>query len=160
METQDIQSKNAFAVLGDMAKDGNPKEKKEVSHPTKELNAPDKMETQQMEIVEEEEDEEMELGELDLDAIEAECGEKGKGYVSRQKNELLQEAIIKARDQSNLGIDPDPQTGNKQKYPEEEQRRGRKTNKQRNAEVGVKLIESGQYPMIKVAFSEVSKVYQ
>ena len=113
-----------------------------------------------MEIVEEEEDEEMELGELDLDAIEAECGKKGKGYVPKRQIELLQEAIIKDGAHPNLGIVPDPQKGNKRKSPKEEQRRGRKTNKQRIAEVGVKLIESGQYPTITMAFSEVSKVYQ
>ena len=113
-----------------------------------------------MEIVEEEEDEEMELGELDLDVIEVECGKKGKGYVPRRQIELLREAIIKAWAHPNLGIDPDPQKGNKRKSLEEEQRRGRKTNKQRIAEVGVKLIESGQYPMISATFFEVSKVYQ
>ena len=113
-----------------------------------------------MEIVEEEEDEEMELGELDLDAIEAECGKKGKCYVTRQQIKLLMETIIKAEAQMNLRIDLDPQKGNKRKSPEEEQHRGRKTNKKCIAEVGVKLIELGQYPTIKVAFSEVSKVYQ
>ena len=60
----------------------------------------------------------------------------------------------------NLGIDPDLQKGNKRKSLEEEQGRGRKTKKQRIAEVGVKPIESGKYPMIMMAFSEVSKVYQ
>ena len=113
-----------------------------------------------MEIVEEVEDEEMELGELDLDAIEVECGKKGKGYVPRWKIKLLQEAIIKDGAHPNLGIDPDPLTGHKRKPPEEEQRRGRKSNKQRIAEVGIKLIESGQYPTIRAAFSEVSKVAQ
>ena len=113
-----------------------------------------------MEIVEEADDEEMELGELDLDAIEAECGKKGKGYVSRWQIELLQEAIIKAGAHPNLGVDLDPLTGHKQKPPEEEQRRGRMLNKQRIAEIGVKLIESGQYPTIRAAFSEVSKVSQ
>ena len=113
-----------------------------------------------MEIIEEEEDEEMVLGELDLDAIEAECGNNGKGYVPRWQIELLQEATIKAGAQMNLGIESDPQKGNKRKSLEEEERSGRKTNKQRIAEVGVKLIELGQYPTIKAAFSEVSKVYQ
>ena len=83
------------------------------------------------------------LGELDLDAIEAECGKKGKGYVSRRQIELLQEAIIKAGAHPNLGIDPDPLTGHKWKPPEEEQRRGRKSIKQHIAEIGVKLIELG-----------------
>ena len=124
------------------------------------INAPDRMGSQQMAIVEEAEDEEMELGELDLDAIEVECGKKGKGYVPRRQIELLQEAIIKVGAHLNLGIDPNPQIGHKWKPLEEEQRRGRKSNKQRIAEIGVKLIESGQYPMIRATFSEVSKVSQ
>ena len=33
--------------------------------------------------------EDMELGELDLDAIEKECEKAGKGYVSCKKVELL-----------------------------------------------------------------------
>ena len=77
--------------------------------------------------------------------------------MPRRKIELLQEEIIKAGAHPNLGIDPDPQTGHKRKPPEEEQRRGRKSNKQRIVEVGVKLIESGQYPTIRAAFYEVSK---
>ena len=59
-----------------------------------------------------------------------------------------------------LGTDPDAQKGSKRKLPEEELRRGRKTNKQRIAVVGVRLIESSQYPTIKVAFSEAKKVCQ
>ena len=94
-----------------------------------------------MEIMEEAEDEEMKLGELDLDAIEAECQKKGKGHVPRRQIKLLQEVIIKARANPILGIDPDPQTGHKWKPPQEEQRRGRKSNKQCIVEIGVKLIE-------------------
>ena len=48
-----------------------------------------------MEVMEEDEGEEMELGDLDLDRIEEECGKKGKGYVPPLQIELLQEAIIR-----------------------------------------------------------------
>jgi len=72
--------------------------------------------------------------------------------------ELLQEAIVKSKVTHQLGIAMDPLKGNKRKPPEEELKRGRKSNKQRIAEIRVKLIESGQYPTIKAAFSEVSKV--
>ena len=113
-----------------------------------------------MEGIEEDRVEEMELGELDLDEIEAECNKKGKGYVSRRKLELPQEEIIRTGAHQNLGIEPDPQKGGKQKSPEDELSRGRKTNKQCIVEVGFKLIELGQYPRIKVAFSEVNKVCQ
>ena len=160
MEMRENRSKNAFEVLGDTTEDGMPKEKEEVAPAIKDIISPDGMETQQMEIVEEAEDEEMELSELDLEEIEAECGKKGKGYMPRRQIKLLQEEIIKAGAYLNLGIDPDIQIGHKWKPPEEEQCRGRKSNKQRIAELGVKLIESGQYPTIRVAFSEVSKVSQ
>ena len=37
-----------------------------------------------MEVMEEDEGGEMELGELDLDVIEEECRKKGKGYVPQR----------------------------------------------------------------------------
>ena len=113
-----------------------------------------------MEGVEEDEGEDMDLGELELDAIEEECRKKGQGYVSRHQLELLQEAIIRTGTVESLGIDPDTQNGSKRKSLEEELHRGRKTNKQRIAALGVHLIESGQYPMIQAAFSEAKKVCQ
>ena len=61
--------------------------------------------------------EEMELGELDLDAIEEECGKEGQGYVSRRKLELFQEAIIRTRSHQVLGISSDPHKGSKRKSP-------------------------------------------
>ena len=48
-----------------------------------------------MEGTEEDEGEDMDLDELDLDAIEEECRNKGQGYISRRQLELLQEAIIR-----------------------------------------------------------------
>ena len=72
----------------------------------------------------------------------------------------MQNAIISFKVHNELGISVEPQKGSKRKSLKEEQKRGRKTNKQRIAEIGVRLIESGQYPMIRVAFSEVSKVIQ
>ena len=113
-----------------------------------------------MDVTKEEEGDDMELGELYLDATEEECGKNGKGYVSRCQIELFQEAIIRIGTHESLGIDLDPQKGSKRKSPEEELRRGRKTNTQRIAEVGVRLIELGQYLIIKEAFSKVNKVYQ
>ena len=59
-----------------------------------------------------------------------------------------------------LGIDPDAQKGSKRKSPEEELRQGRKTNKKHIAAVGVRLIESGQYPTFQASFSEAKKVCQ
>ena len=73
-----------------------------------------------MDMTEEEEGDDMELGELDLDAIEEECGKKGQGYVSRHQIKLLQEAIIRTGTHESLGIDPNAQKRSKRKSPEEE----------------------------------------
>ena len=126
---REFRSRNDFETLGGLDEEGTLKEKESDTQPTKAPILTEVIESQQMEIVEEADDEEMELGELDLDAIEEECGKKGKGYVSRRQIKLLQEAIIKAGAHLNLGIDPDPLTGHNQKPLEDEQRRGRKSNK-------------------------------
>ena len=70
-EVRENISKNAFSLLGDRSEGDTPKEKEEVEQLEKDTSAPEKEEVQQMEIIEEDEDEEMELGELDLDLIEA-----------------------------------------------------------------------------------------
>ena len=59
--------------------------------PTK---VPMEEESQQIIGMEEDDSEDMDLGELDLDTIEEECRKKGQGYVLRCELELLQEAII------------------------------------------------------------------
>ena len=91
--------------------------------------------------MEEDKVEDMDLDELDLDAIEKECKKAGDGYVSQEKFFLLQQAIIKSKASHNLGISTEPQKGSKRNTPEEDQKRGRKTNKHRIAAIGVKLIE-------------------
>ena len=88
-------------------------------------------------IMEEDESEDMELRDLDLDALEEECRNVGKGYVSREHIELLQQAIIRSKAHKDLGISVEAQKGSKRKSPEEDQKRGRKMNKQRIAEIGV-----------------------
>ena len=75
-------------------------------------------ETQQMEGTEEDEGEDMDLGELDLDSIEEECRKKGQGYFSRCQLELLQESIIRTGAVESLGINPDTQKGSKRKSPD------------------------------------------
>ena len=79
---------------------------------------------QQMEETKEDERDDMELVKLDLDAIEEECGKKGKGYVSRHHIKILKDVIIRTNAHESLGIDPDLQTRSKRKSSEEELRRG------------------------------------
>ena len=67
--------------------------------------------------------------------------------------ELLHQAILKTKDSPHISISKDPLKGSKRKQSEEVEKRGRKKNKQRIAEIGRRLIESGQFPMIKASFT-------
>ena len=75
-------------------------------------------------IMEEDESEDMELGDLDMDALEEECRNMGKGYVSWEHIELLQQAIIQSKVHKDLGISVKAQKGRKRKSPKEDQKRG------------------------------------
>ena len=68
---QESRSRNAFETLEGLEEEGSPKGEECDAQPTKAPKPLEGVESQQMEIVEEADDEEMELGELDLDAIEA-----------------------------------------------------------------------------------------
>ena len=108
--------------------------------------------------MEEDEGEDMDLGDFDLDSLKEECKKACSGYVPREQIELLQQAIIQSKAQKDLGISVEGHKASKRKTLEEDQKRGKKSKKQRIAKIRVKLIESGQNPTIKEAFSKVSKV--
>ena len=81
---------NSFKALGTI-KEGEevtatPMVKDQQESPTK---VPMEEEAQQIIGTKEDEGEDMDLGELDLEAIEEECRKKGQGYVSRHDLELL-----------------------------------------------------------------------
>ena len=52
-----------------------------------------------------EEVEEMEIGDLDLDAIEKAVADKCKGYVFAKQVKLLEEAILQVNPSKTMGID-------------------------------------------------------
>ena len=108
----------------------------------------------------EEELEEMEIRDLDLDAIEQVVADKDKGYVPAEQVRLLEEAILKANPRRTMGLEQGSGRENKRKQPDSMEKRGRKSNRQRIAEVGNRLIESGQYPTIKAALTFLRKASQ
>ena len=55
--------------------------------------------------------EEMELGELDLDNIEKACDNLNEGYITFEQIDLLQEAIIKTKGSCGLGVACKPMKG-------------------------------------------------
>lgn len=105
----------------------------------------------------EEEVEDMEIGDLDLDAIEKAMADKDKGYVPADQVKLLEKAILMSKPSLPMGIESGTGKDNKRKQPESGEKRGRKSNRQRIAEVGSRLIESGQYPTIKDALTSIRK---
>ena len=74
--------------------------------------------------MEEAEVEDMEIGELDMDAIERECAKVGEGYARQEQVALLQKAIIRSKASQDLGISAEPSKGSKRKTPEENLKRG------------------------------------
>ena len=71
-------------------------------------------------IMVEDEAVEMELGDLDLDAIEKESDKAGKGYVPKEQIELLQKDILNSKACQEMGICMEPQKGSKRKSWKEE----------------------------------------
>jgi len=106
--------------------------------------------------MEEDEAGEIELGELDLDGIEAACADKGAGYVPFRQVQLLKEAILKLKPPPKLGVGEVTLKEIRKKFKETGNRRGRKTDNQRIKEAGVRMVESGMYPTIKEALEQAS----
>jgi len=104
--------------------------------------------------------EDMEIGDLDLDAIEQAAANKGKGFVPADQVRLLEEAILNANPRRTMGLEQGSGKDNKRKQSEPAEKRGRKSNRQRIAAAGTRLIESGQYPTIKAALTFLRKASQ
>ena len=95
--------------------------------------------------------EDMDISELVLEGIEKSCSDKVKGYVPQEQVSLLKEAILKDKFSSSLGINLGSFKETKKSAEDSGKKPGRKSNKQRVAYVGRRLVESGQYPTIKAA---------
>ena len=93
----------------------------------------------------------MDIRDLYLEGIEKSCADKGKGYVPQEQVIFLKEAVIKDRSSNQLRISSGSHKEMKKKHEDQSKKTGRKRNKQRVAEVGKKLVESGQYSTIKYA---------
>ena len=96
--------------------------------------------------------EDMELGDLDLDGIEKACHSLTNGYIPFEQITLLQEAIIKTKGVRGLGVVSEPMKG------KESKKSGWRPNVQRIRDAGGKLVVSGKYPTIVEAFKTLHKV--
>lgn len=98
--------------------------------------------------------EEMEIGELDLDGIEKDCDNLLEEYIPFEEIALLKEALIKTKGARGLRIAPKPMKGGEAK------RRGRRPNSQRIRDAGGKLVATGKYPTITEAFKAINRASQ
>ena len=98
-----------------------------------------------------EEVEDMDIGDLDLDGIEQYCEDVEKGYVPQEQVVLLKEEIIKEMETNHIGINPSSHKDYKINHEEIVRNPGRKSNRKRIATIGLKLVESGQYPTIRAS---------
>ena len=107
-----------------------------------------------------EEEEDMEVGELNLDEIEQACLNPEEGYIPSQQVTLLRDAIIKVKKAKTLGVTPEHKKDPEGKRRNAGDKRGRRSNKQRIRDVGEKLKASRLYPTIEEAFNINPKVTQ
>ena len=98
--------------------------------------------------------EDMEIGDLDLDRLEAACSDKDPVKIPLQQVSLLEKAIIQAKNANNLGVVTKALkvTDGKGKNSKKD-KRGRLRNVQRIKAIGEQLVASGQYPTIDAALS-------
>lgn len=101
------EQKNSFAALSGIAEEGdtstkNPNSKNLQTDKQAEILSSNSIDTMELQ---EEDLEEMEIGDLDLDAIEKAASDKEKGFVPVEQVRLLEEAILKAKPQGTMGID-------------------------------------------------------
>ena len=93
----------------------------------------------------------MDLGELDMEGIEKAYENLKDGYIPFQQMVLFKEALIKTKWAWGLGVVSKSMKGGEGK------RRGRRTNAQRNQDVGGRLMALGQYPTINEVFHSSPK---
>ena len=98
----------------------------------------------------------MEIGDLDLDGLEAAFFDKTPTYIPPQQVSLLEKAIIQAKNSSSLGVVVEFLKVIDGKENQKKEKRGRLSNVQRIKAIGEKLVDSGQYPTIDAALSPSS----
>ena len=105
----------------------------------------------------EEAGEEITLGELDLEGLEASYAKYVPEPIPPQQVSLLGEAILKSKIVKALGIMVESMKEANGKKKGRGEKRGRHSNVQHIREIGAKLVASGQYPTIVATFSSYAK---
>ena len=100
--------------------------------------------------------EDMEIDDLELDALEAACSDKDPTQIPPQQVSLLEKAIIQAKNSNSLGVVVESLKVINGKKNQKKEKRGRPSNVQRIKAIGEQLVASGKYPTIYASLSPSS----
>ena len=113
-----MQSTNRYEFLTSIMEEGEGSNISDIpietthGEPQKVTKAPKRSQTEpQGPLGLETENEEIDLGELDLDGIEKVCDNLSEGYIPTKQITLLQEAIVKTKRVQGLGVVSEPLKG-------------------------------------------------
>ena len=95
----------------------------------------------------------MEIGNLDLDRMEAACSNQDPSLIPPQQVSLLEKAIIQANNASSLGVVAESLKVIEGKKNTKKDKRGRPSNVQRIRAIGEQLVASGKNPTINATLS-------
>ena len=95
----------------------------------------------------------MEIGDLDLDGLEAACSDKTPTQIPPQQVSLLEKALIQDKNLNSLGVVVESLKVKDGKKNKKKEKRGRLSNVQRIKEIGEQVVASGYYPTIDGALS-------
>ena len=96
----------------------------------------------------------MEIGDIDLDRMEAACYDQDPAKIPLHQVSLLEKVIIQAKNMNTLGVMTESLkvTEGKGKNTKKD-KRGRSSNVQRIKAIGEQLVASEQYPTLDAALS-------
>ena len=95
----------------------------------------------------------MEIGDLDLEGLEAAFLEKIPTQIPPQQVSLLEKAIIQDKNMNSLGVVVESLKDTDGKKKQKKEKWGRPRNVQRIKAIGEKLVASWKYPTIDVSLS-------
>ena len=97
--------------------------------------------------------EDMEIGDMDPEGLEAACFDKSPSQIAPYQVSLLEKAIIQAKNMNSLGVVVESLKESNGKKKLKKEKRGRPRNVQKIKAIGEQLVASGQYPTIDATLS-------
>ena len=97
--------------------------------------------------------EDIEIGDMDMEGLEATCSDKIPTQSTRQQVSFLEKVIFQAKKINSLGVVVESLKDTDGKKKQRKEKQGRPRNVQRIKAIGEQLVALGQYPTINVSLS-------